>query len=175
VRGDNVKRFRAANRSSSPCHGNLLRANYGSNAVSEESRSGAFALCLSPMSISEPAARRRQAADFLRTHDADTIYLVGDIVDGWALKSSWHWPHRTMISCRDAAESAEKGPRSSTSPQSRRVPAQLLRHAFRRHRRGENAVHYRLRRQALSRHSRHIFDLVVQNAAGSPISATKGL
>ncbi len=30
--------------------------------------------------------------DFLRHHDADTIYLVGDIVDGWALRSSWYWP-----------------------------------------------------------------------------------
>ena len=30
--------------------------------------------------------------DFLRHHDADTIYLVGDIVDGWALKGGWYWP-----------------------------------------------------------------------------------
>ncbi|MEM7301125.1 MAG: UDP-2,3-diacylglucosamine diphosphatase [Pseudomonadota bacterium] len=30
--------------------------------------------------------------DFLRHHDADTIYLVGDIVDGWRLKRHWNWP-----------------------------------------------------------------------------------
>lgn len=30
--------------------------------------------------------------DFLRVYDADTVYLVGDIVDGWRLKSRWHWP-----------------------------------------------------------------------------------
>ena len=30
--------------------------------------------------------------DFLQCHDADTIYLVGDIVDGWALRWAWHWP-----------------------------------------------------------------------------------
>ncbi|MEM6665750.1 MAG: UDP-2,3-diacylglucosamine diphosphatase, partial [Pseudomonadota bacterium] len=29
---------------------------------------------------------------FLRTYDADTVYLVGDIVDGWRLKKSWYWP-----------------------------------------------------------------------------------
>jgi len=29
---------------------------------------------------------------FLRTYDADTIYLVGDIVDGWRLRSGWYWP-----------------------------------------------------------------------------------
>src|SRR5262252_6491817 len=30
--------------------------------------------------------------DFLRCNDADTIYLVGDIIDGWRLKKSWYWP-----------------------------------------------------------------------------------
>ncbi|MCA0399589.1 MAG: UDP-2,3-diacylglucosamine diphosphatase [Proteobacteria bacterium] len=30
--------------------------------------------------------------DFLRAYDSDTIYLVGDIVDGWRLKARWHWP-----------------------------------------------------------------------------------
>jgi UDP-2,3-diacylglucosamine pyrophosphatase LpxH len=29
---------------------------------------------------------------FLKRYDADTIYLVGDIVDGWRLKSGWYWP-----------------------------------------------------------------------------------
>jgi UDP-2,3-diacylglucosamine pyrophosphatase LpxH len=29
--------------------------------------------------------------DFLRVHDAETIYLVGDIVDGWRLRRSWYW------------------------------------------------------------------------------------
>ena len=29
---------------------------------------------------------------FLKRYDADQIYLVGDIVDGWALKSAWYWP-----------------------------------------------------------------------------------
>ena len=38
--------------------------------------------------------------DFLRYHDADTIYLVGDIVDGWQLKSGWYWPQRTTMSYR---------------------------------------------------------------------------
>ncbi len=30
--------------------------------------------------------------DFLRCNDARTIYLVGDIVDGWRLRKSWYWP-----------------------------------------------------------------------------------
>ncbi|MEM1428339.1 MAG: UDP-2,3-diacylglucosamine diphosphatase [Pseudomonadota bacterium] len=30
--------------------------------------------------------------DFLRQYDAETIYLVGDIFDGWQLRRGWHWP-----------------------------------------------------------------------------------
>jgi len=30
--------------------------------------------------------------DFLRYHDAETVYLVGDIVDGWRLRRNWYWP-----------------------------------------------------------------------------------
>ena len=30
--------------------------------------------------------------DFLRRCESETLYLVGDIVDGWALARTWHWP-----------------------------------------------------------------------------------
>lgn len=30
--------------------------------------------------------------DFLRHHDCDHMYLVGDIIDGWRLKAKWSWP-----------------------------------------------------------------------------------
>lgn len=41
--------------------------------------------------------RRAQAElllDFLRRTESDTLYLVGDIVDNWALKKRWFW-HQT--------------------------------------------------------------------------------
>jgi UDP-2,3-diacylglucosamine pyrophosphatase LpxH len=31
-------------------------------------------------------------ADFLSRNSCDTLYLVGDIVDGWRLKHRWFWP-----------------------------------------------------------------------------------
>ncbi len=31
-------------------------------------------------------------ADFLAHNDCETLYLVGDIVDGWRLKRRWFWP-----------------------------------------------------------------------------------
>lgn len=30
--------------------------------------------------------------DFLDSVDSDTIYLVGDIIDGWRLKRRFYWP-----------------------------------------------------------------------------------
>ncbi len=30
--------------------------------------------------------------DFLKHVEADYIYLVGDIIDGWSLKQRWYWP-----------------------------------------------------------------------------------
>ena len=30
-------------------------------------------------------------ADFLNHNDCQTLYLVGDIIDGWRLKESWYW------------------------------------------------------------------------------------
>ena len=38
------------------------------------------------------ASEAERLLDFLKNHDADNWYLVGDMVDGWALKRSWYWP-----------------------------------------------------------------------------------
>ncbi len=50
------------------------------------------ALFISDVHLGTRGCQAEQLLDFLRWHDADTIYLVGDIVDGWHLRSSWHWP-----------------------------------------------------------------------------------
>ncbi len=50
------------------------------------------ALFLSDVHLGMRPTRIVQLCDFLRHHDADVIYLVGDIVDGWRLAKSWFWP-----------------------------------------------------------------------------------
>ncbi len=32
--------------------------------------------------------------DFLDSTDSERMYLVGDIIDGWRLKKTWHWPEK---------------------------------------------------------------------------------
>jgi UDP-2,3-diacylglucosamine pyrophosphatase LpxH len=50
------------------------------------------ALFLSDLHLGTRACQAGRLLDFLRRHEADAIYLVGDIIDGWQLKSSWYWP-----------------------------------------------------------------------------------
>jgi UDP-2,3-diacylglucosamine pyrophosphatase LpxH len=49
--------------------------------------------------------------DFLRYHDAETIYLVGDIVDGWQLRSGWFWPQVHNDVVQKILRKARKGAR----------------------------------------------------------------
>jgi UDP-2,3-diacylglucosamine pyrophosphatase LpxH len=49
-------------------------------------------LFMSDMHLGTRGCQAELLLDFLRHHDAETIYLVGDIVDGWRLKRSWYWP-----------------------------------------------------------------------------------
>ncbi len=49
-------------------------------------------LFISDVHLGTKGCQAGRFLDFLRDHDADTIYLVGDIVDGWQLKTGWYWP-----------------------------------------------------------------------------------
>ena len=49
-------------------------------------------LFVSDIHLGTRGCQAERFLDFLRYHDADVIYLVGDIVDGWQLRSSWYWP-----------------------------------------------------------------------------------
>jgi UDP-2,3-diacylglucosamine pyrophosphatase LpxH len=47
--------------------------------------------------------------DFLRTHRADTLYLVGDILDGWQLRKGWYWPQAHNDVVQKILRAARKG------------------------------------------------------------------
>ncbi len=69
------------------------------------------ALFVSDLHLGTRGCQAELFLDFLRHHDADTIYLVGDIVDGWRLRSSWYWPeeHNTIV--QKLLRQARKGTR----------------------------------------------------------------
>ena len=49
--------------------------------------------------------------DFLHSIKPETLYLVGDIIDGWRLKRGWYWPPRHNDIIRRILKLANKGTR----------------------------------------------------------------
>jgi UDP-2,3-diacylglucosamine pyrophosphatase LpxH len=69
------------------------------------------ALFISDVHLGSRACKAEQLLDFLRHYDADAIYLVGDIVDGWQLRSAWHWPQAHNDVIQKLLRKARKGAR----------------------------------------------------------------
>ena len=47
--------------------------------------------------------------DFLKHTESDTLYLVGDIIDGWRLKKSWYWAQSHNDVIQKVLRKARKG------------------------------------------------------------------
>lgn len=50
------------------------------------------ALFLSDIHLGTRGCQSELLLSFLRTYEPDVLYLVGDIVDGWRLRTGWYWP-----------------------------------------------------------------------------------
>lgn len=51
----------------------------------------------------------RMLIDFLDHVDSDTLYLVGDIIDGWRMKKRFYWPERHNAIVRRVMKRAARG------------------------------------------------------------------
>ena len=54
--------------------------------------------------------------DFLRCNDAEYLYLVGDIIDGWRLRSEWYWPQAHNDVVQKLLRKVRKGARVVFTP-----------------------------------------------------------
>jgi UDP-2,3-diacylglucosamine pyrophosphatase LpxH len=68
-------------------------------------------LFISDVHLGSKAARTDFLLDFLRYHEAETIFLVGDIIDGWRLKRNWYWPQGCNDVVQKLLRKARKGTR----------------------------------------------------------------
>ena len=50
------------------------------------------AVFISDIHLGTKGCQAELLLDFIRHIECETLYLVGDIVDGWKLRSGWHWP-----------------------------------------------------------------------------------
>lgn len=66
-------------------------------------------LFLSDIHLGTTGCQADLLVDFLRDHDAEKIYLVGDIVDGWRLRRNWYWPQSHNDVVQKLLRKARKG------------------------------------------------------------------
>jgi UDP-2,3-diacylglucosamine pyrophosphatase LpxH len=123
------------------------------------------ALFISDVHLGTKGCQAERLLDFLRDYDADTIFLVGDIVDGWALKGGWYWPQPHNDVVQKLLRKARKGARIVYVPGNH---DEVLRDFYGTHFGGievvKDAIHTGADgRRYLVTHGDQ-FDLVVQNA-----------
>ena len=83
-----------------------------SGGVDQESKPRCYrTLFLSDLHLGARVAQAELLLDFLKHNDADTIYLVGDIVDGWKLRKGWYWPQAHNDVVQKLLRKARKGAR----------------------------------------------------------------
>ena len=123
------------------------------------------ALFISDIHLGTKGCQAERLLDFLRHHEANVIYLVGDIVDGWQLRSGWYWPQSHNDVVQKLLRQARKGTRIVYVPGNH---DEFLRGYYGNHFGGvevaETAIHQACDgRRYLVIHGDH-FDMVVKHA-----------
>jgi UDP-2,3-diacylglucosamine pyrophosphatase LpxH len=68
-------------------------------------------LFLSDVHLGAKGCQAAKLLSFLQHYEADTIYLVGDFVDAWQLKTGWYWPQAHNDVVQKLLRKARKGTR----------------------------------------------------------------
>ena len=57
------------------------------------------AVFISDVHLGTAGCQAQALLDFLKSHESDYLYLIGDMVDGWQLRRNWYWPqeHNDVI------------------------------------------------------------------------------
>ncbi len=66
---------------------------------------------ISDVHLGTPGCQAKALLDFLKHVECDTLYLVGDIIDGWQLRRNWYWPQAHNDVVQKLLRKARKGTR----------------------------------------------------------------
>ena len=67
------------------------------------------AIFISDLHLGTAGCQADELLAFLRAYPSDTLYLVGDIVDGWQLRRKWFWPQAHNDVVQKVLRRARKG------------------------------------------------------------------
>jgi UDP-2,3-diacylglucosamine pyrophosphatase LpxH len=68
-------------------------------------------LWISDLHLGTPGCQALALLDFLKHTECETLFLVGDIIDGWQLRRQWHWPQAHNDVIQKLLRKARKGTR----------------------------------------------------------------
>ncbi|AMP04674.1 UDP-2,3-diacylglucosamine diphosphatase [Collimonas pratensis] len=88
----------------------LFGANAGAGSTSSKRDPIRFrAIWISDVHLGTTGCQAARLLEFLRATESETLYLVGDIVDGWQLKRRWYWDqvHNNVV--QTVLKKAKKG------------------------------------------------------------------
>ncbi|MCX7266380.1 MAG: UDP-2,3-diacylglucosamine diphosphatase, partial [Burkholderiales bacterium] len=89
------------------------------------------AIFISDLHLGTPGCQAEALLNFLKTHTCDTLYLVGDIIDGWQLRRKWYWPQAHNDVVQKLLRKARKGCRVVYVPGNHdEFARQFLDHSF---------------------------------------------
>src|SRR5262245_8517208 len=66
---------------------------------------------LSDIHLGTPGCKALHLIDFLRHHQAEQLYLIGDVIDAWALRRRFFWPQSHNDVVQKVLRCARKGTR----------------------------------------------------------------
>jgi UDP-2,3-diacylglucosamine pyrophosphatase LpxH len=120
---------------------------------------------LSDIHLGTPGCKADYLLDFLRVHKCDTLYLVGDILDGWRLSKGWYWPQAHNDVVQKVLRIARKGTRVVYVPGNHdSLSRQFIGLSFGGIQIVEDAVHVTARGSKLWVTHGDLFDAVMQHA-----------
>jgi len=64
---------------------------------------------ISDLHLGTPGCQALALLDFLRSVECETLFLVGDIIDGWQLRRQWYWPQAHNDVVQKLLRKARKG------------------------------------------------------------------
>lgn len=91
--------------------GATAAATLGDGGAAEPVRQRVRSIWISDLHLGTRGCHADALLDFLRHHECDHLYLVGDIIDGWRLKARNYWPQAHTDVIRSILTKARHGSR----------------------------------------------------------------
>ena len=66
-------------------------------------------VCISDVHLGTKMSQASALLDFIKTFECERLYLVGDIIDGWAMSKSFYWPQEHNDVIQKLMRMARKG------------------------------------------------------------------